>query len=97
MATMGVTDGVAVLVTHAPDGPGELRCDGTLLTKRRPPACSIASSSTGTIAIGQHFADQASGLELVCTFAGNGVLTFAGRPLTDREPRSTHRQHPPTT
>jgi hypothetical protein len=78
--TLGLPSGVSVLVTRAPRKGGVLRCDGDVLTPQRPPACS-AGAGTGTIRAGQRFTEPVSGLEIVCTRAGDGALTFAGRPL----------------
>jgi hypothetical protein len=78
--TLGLPGGVSVLVTRAPRHGGVLRCDGDVLAPQRPPACS-ARTGTGTILAGQRFTDPVSGLEIVCTRAGDGALTFAGRPL----------------
>jgi hypothetical protein len=80
--TLGFPGGIAVLVRHAPSEPGVIRCDGKVLTSRRPPACSsVTPDRSGTIRPGDLFTDHMSGLELVCTFPGDGVLTFQGRSL----------------
>lgn len=79
--TLGVPGGVSVLVIREPAGDGLLRCGDEVLTPQPPPACSAIPEKTGTIWPGQRFADPASGLEVVCTRAGHGVLTFAGRPM----------------
>lgn len=83
--TLGVPGGVSVLVTRAPAEDGPLRCGDEILTPQQPPACSALPAKTGTIHPGQWFTDPASGLEVVCTRAGHGVLTFAGRPMQSRE------------
>jgi len=89
--TLGVPSGVSVLVMRAPDEDGILRCDGELLTPQRPPACSAIPDKSGTIRPGDRFSDPVSGLEVVCTRAGDGVLSFAGRPL-QRRPEPDPRQ-----
>jgi hypothetical protein len=81
--TLGLPVGVSVLVTRAPDRQGVLRCDGDILTPQRPPACSTPGG-TGTIRPGEWFTDPVSGLEVVCTRSGHGILTFADRPLQRR-------------
>lgn len=87
--TLGIAGGVAVLVTCAPQPTDVLKCDGDVLTAQRPPACS-ASAGSGTIRPGDSLTDPVSGLEVVCTRAGSGILTFAGRPL-QRCPQSASR------
>jgi hypothetical protein len=89
--TLGVAGGVSVLVTRAPDEHGVLRCGGDVLTPQRPPACGAPRTGSGTIRPGTWFTDQVSGLQVVCTRAGHGTLTFAGRPMVlspwpDRQP-----------
>jgi hypothetical protein len=79
--TLGVPGGVSVLVTCAPDEDGILRCGDEILTPQPPPACSVPLAEIGTIRPGQWFTDPVSGLKAVCTRAGQGVLTFAGRPM----------------
>ena len=83
--TLGVPGGVSVLVTCAPAEDGLLRCDGEILIAQQPPACSALPGKTGRIRPGQWFTDPVSGLEVVCTRAGHGLLTFAGRPMQPRE------------
>lgn len=79
--TLGVPGGLSLLVTRAPDEYGVLMCDDDVLTPQRPPACSAALAGSGAIRPGTGFNDPVSGLEVVCTRAGHGTLTFAGRPL----------------
>jgi hypothetical protein len=83
--TLGVPGGISVLVIRAPAEDGPLRCGDEILTLQPPPACSAIPAKTGTIRPGQWFTDPASGLEVVCTRAGYGVLTFAGRAMQLRE------------
>jgi len=79
--TLGLPGGLSVLVTRVPTEDGALTCGGEHLVPQPPPACSQPAYAKGAIAPGQRFTDPASGLEVVCTWAGYGVLAFAGRPL----------------
>jgi hypothetical protein len=79
--TLGSEQGMTVLVVRPPRGPGELCCDGIAMFNRRPASCSVSSLSKGRIRLGQRLRDSVSGLEVVCTYAGNGALSFDGRPL----------------
>jgi hypothetical protein len=80
-ATFGLLGGISVLVTSAPDRGGVLRCSDDVLTLQPPPPCSVVSRKSGTILPGARYADLVSGLEVVCTRGGEGILTFDGRPL----------------
>jgi len=88
-ATMGLPAGLSVLVTRAPDRIGVLRCNDEVLTRQLPPPCSAAPATSGSILPGDRFRDPASGLEIVCTRAGQGALTFDGRPMENCPP-TTH-------
>jgi hypothetical protein len=79
--TLGLPGRLSVLVISAPAEDGLLTCGGEALVPQPPPACSLLVRSAATIQPGQRFTDPVSGLRLVCTRAGQGVLTFAGRPL----------------
>jgi hypothetical protein len=79
--TLGLPGRLSVLVISAPAEDGLLTCGGETLVPQPPPACSLPAWNAGTIRPGQRFTDPVSGLQLVCTRAGHGVLTFAGRPL----------------
>lgn len=85
--TLGVPGGLSVLVTSASAVDGLLTCGGETLIPQPPPPCSMPVHGSGSIQPGQRFTDPASGLEVICTRAGHGVLTFAGRPM----------QHPVTS
>lgn len=82
--TLGLPGGPSVLVTSTPGGDGLLTCRGEALVPQAPPACSLPAQASGPIQPGQRFIDPASGLEVVCTRAGHGMLTFAGRPMQRR-------------
>jgi hypothetical protein len=90
--TLGLPGGPSVLVTSAPDGDGLLTCRGEALGLQAPPACSLPAPASGAIQPGQRFTDPVSGLEVVCTRAGHGVLTFAGRPMQRRAAPISFRQ-----
>jgi hypothetical protein len=81
MRTLGVEGGPALLVVGPPDEFGDLSCDGVPMANRGASPCSLAAWSKGSIRLGQRLTDSASRLTVVCTLAGDGVLTFSGRPL----------------
>ena len=79
--TLGVPDGPAVLILQEPSRPGALRCDGQLMRVQRPPACSVIDDRPGDLRAGDHFVDPPTGLRVLCTRAGDGLITFMRRPL----------------
>jgi hypothetical protein len=91
--TLGLPVGVSVLVIRPPDRTGVLRCSDTVLTPQPPPPCSAVPAEPGTILPGERFADSGSGLEIVRTRAGQGILTFDGRPM-QRCPEAGYRAAP---
>lgn len=73
------------VVVRPPSGEGELACGGAALRPHDSgePAVSGAAGE-GTMA-GKRYTDPASGVELLCTKAGQGDLSFAGRPLQRKD------------
>jgi hypothetical protein len=58
------------------------RCGGTFMVAGRPVPCTLAGRSAkqlGGTRAGQRYLDPASGLLLLCTWPGSGVLTYRGR------------------
>jgi hypothetical protein len=79
--TVGIAGGLALLVVRAPAAHGALCIDTVVLTLRAAPSCGARSTGPGAIRAGDRFHDGVTGLEVVCTEPGDGVLTFAGRML----------------
>jgi hypothetical protein len=79
--TWGAPGGVAVLVTRETIEQGELTCDGEVLTPQAPPRCSEEPTASGTIRPGDRLTDPGSGLEVLCTRGGQGLLAFRGKPM----------------
>jgi len=74
------------VVVRPPSGEGELCCGGVAV---RPHDSAEGSSGQppageGTMA-GKRYADAESGVEVLCTRAGQGDLAFAGRPLQRKD------------
>jgi hypothetical protein len=82
--TLGVSGGVSVMVISPPSKEGVALCGTSRLTPQRPPACGAPLVADGTIHPGERFTDPVSGLEVVCTRAGDGMLSFDGRNLRRR-------------
>lgn len=77
-----------VIVVRPPAAPVDLRCGGE-------PMSPLGSQSerTGTVStahasgtqLGKRYADEKSGLELLCTKAGDGSLSLGQEPLVLRD------------
>ena len=73
-----------VVVVRPPDTPAELGCGGAAmlpLDAERPPGGAPDPELAGGAQMGKRYADEASGLELLCTKPGAGTLTIDGKPI----------------
>ena len=76
-----------VVVVKAPKQEGELACGGEAMmpvAAERPAGRVPAAGFDGGTLIGKRYGEEASGIELLCTKAGAGALSFAGRLLEAR-------------
>jgi hypothetical protein len=74
---------MSLIVVRPPAMPVELTCDGVALDTTEPPVpadTATGSAEPGT-ELGKRYGDAESGLELLCTRAGAGVLAVDGRPV----------------
>lgn len=74
-------DDAQVVVVRAPEGDAEVTCGGHLLLTDAGTASGgqeVAAGHEGATQIGKRYADPESGLELLCTKAGDGALFVAG-------------------
>src|SRR5271165_5977871 len=72
-----------VIVVHPADGSHHLGCGGSDMIPHDGATASGSPDptlSTGTL-LGKRYADESSGLEVLCTKAGVGTLTFDGSVL----------------
>jgi hypothetical protein len=72
-----------VVVVRAPGGPVDLRCGGAPLVPLDDTSAQGAidpAEAEGTL-LGKRYADEDSGLELLCTKPGQGSLTCEGTRL----------------
>ena len=79
-----------VVVVRPPAGPATLRIGGTRTLPtdagRPPGAKPDAALADGTL-LGKRYADEVTGLEVLCTKAGSGTITVDGRRATVMTPR----------
>jgi hypothetical protein len=81
-----VCDTEVVVVRAVEDGV-ELCCGGAPmldLDSPRPAAAGPAAGADGGTRIGKRYTDPDTGVELLCTKAGNGSLAVDGRPMEIR-------------
>ena len=73
-----------VVVVKAPADDVELGCGGAPLVpdgEEAPAGVALDESLGDGPLIGKRYADEAAGLELLCTRPGKGALTLNGEPL----------------
>lgn len=80
-----------VIVVRAPAAPVLLCIGGAPVLAAagadRPAGGAPDRALTGGTLLGKRYADEASGLELLCTRSGAGTITVAGRLATIMSPR----------
>ncbi|MCW2932755.1 MAG: hypothetical protein JWM19_3717 [Actinomycetia bacterium] len=78
-------DSTTVIVVRAPDTDIDLTCAGVAMWDPRgsdvcPAEQADPSQLSGTL-MGKRYADERSGLELLCTKPGKGTIAVSGVPL----------------
>ena len=79
-----VSDDTQVVVVRAPSEPVDLRCGGhpmAPLGEEAPVVAGIEPGFDEGTQIGKRYADEATGIELLCTKAGKGSLSLGTAPL----------------
>jgi hypothetical protein len=80
----GAADSTEVVVVRAPASEVDLRCGGhpmLPLGDDPPSGLTVESGFDAGAQLGKRYADEASGLELLCTKAGAGSLSLGVDPL----------------
>jgi hypothetical protein len=74
---------VEVIVVRPADGPHELQCGGADMVPldAEAPTGTIDPALAEATLVGKRYADDASGLEVLCSKGGSGTLTLDGEPL----------------
>ena len=75
-----------IIVVRPPATPVELSCGGQPMTANLATRAPAASSTESDTVLGKRYVDTETGLEVLCTKAGPGVLTADGRQLTLKAP-----------
>ena len=82
-------DDTTVIVIKAPDGDVAITCGGEPMTDAKPDAVGEphADAREGAL-LGKRYVEDALGLEVLCTKAGEGTLAVDGTalPIKDAKP-----------
>ena len=80
-----------VIVVRTPTTDVDLRCGGAAMAPIDggiEPYGPVAASHARGTAIGKRYADSGSGLEVLCTRAGEGSLSLADEPIPAKAAKS---------
>ena len=84
-------DTTQVIVVRAPDDDVDLRCGGhpMLELSSEPPAgLTVELAHSGGTQLGKRYVHEASGLELLCTKAGEGTLGVGAEQLALKDTKA---------
>lgn len=71
---------VSVVVVRPAAGEVTLTCGGVPMVEQEPGTAAVTTEAEGPL-IGKRYADEDSGLQVMCTRGGAGELAVDGRPL----------------
>jgi hypothetical protein len=77
-----------MVVVRPPKAAGELHCGGHPVVphgEATPEGLSLSADHSGGILIGKRYTEEESGIEVLGAKAGQGSLSFDGRPLALKE------------
>lgn len=77
-----------VVVVRATSGPAQLECGGHPMiahSEAKPAGLALAEAFAAGTGPGKRFADDVSGLEVLCTKGGKGSLSIDGRAIGAKE------------
>lgn len=80
--------GLETIVIRPPTAEAVLSCGTAPMTiagETAVDAPQLADAQPGGALVGKRYVDEATGLEVLCTKGGKGVLAFDGRALTLKE------------
>jgi hypothetical protein len=75
-----------IIVVRSPATTVELSCGGQPMTADAVPSAAGIGTGGDDAVMGKRYVDAASGLEVLCTKPGSGVLAADGRTLTIKAP-----------
>ncbi|MEU6884911.1 hypothetical protein ABZ918_06760 [Streptomyces viridosporus] len=71
---------VSVVVVRPAAGKVTLTCGGVPMAEHEPENAAVTAEGEGPL-LGKRYADEDSGLQILCTRGGAGELAVDGRPL----------------
>jgi hypothetical protein len=77
-----------VVVVRAAPGDIALECGGHPMVahaEAKPAGLAVAAEHAEGTQAGKRFADETTGIEVLCTKGGKGSLSIAGRPIGAKE------------
>ena len=77
-----------IIVVRSPAAPVELSCGGQPMTADLAAAAAGESIIENDTVLGKRYVDIDTGLEVLCTKAGPGVLSADGRQLSIKAPNA---------
>ena len=77
-----------IIVVRSPAAPTELFCGGQPMTAGLAAGATCASTTENDTVLGKRYVDTDTGLEVLCTKAGPGVLSADERQLTIKAPNA---------
>ncbi|SPM35157.1 hypothetical protein MRAB57_2978 [Mycobacterium rhizamassiliense] len=84
----GKVSSTEIIVVRPPAAPVELSCGGQPMTADLAAGAAGASTTENDTVLGKRYVDKETGLEVLCTKAGPGVLSANGRQLTLKAPNA---------
>jgi hypothetical protein len=79
---------VEVVVVRPPKTEADLRCGGYPMVANadpKPEGLRIAEDFAEPSQMGKRYADEETGLEVLCVKGGEGTLSIGGRPIGQKE------------
>lgn len=82
-----VVDATAVIVIRAPETEASLTCGGVEMVVGRSTGVTavIDPDHLGDTKLGKRYVDDETGLEILCTKPGQGVLAYRGKLLPEKD------------
>jgi hypothetical protein len=77
-----------IVIVRPPKAGASLECGGhpmVALSAQRPAGLSMSPDYAGGIQAGKRYADEETGLEVLCSKAGAGSLSVDGRAIAAKE------------
>jgi len=77
-----------VVVVRPPKSPVSLECGGHPMVAHaaaKPEGLAVSADHAGGTAMGKRFADEDSGMEVLCSKGGAGSLSINGQPILAKD------------